>query len=72
MNLSRRQLLSIGCQLGASAWFARSGFGQAPSNGSPVLPAVDDPFAYVNPEFMPALESFRSRPRILRSQTPQH
>jgi acetyl esterase/lipase len=49
-------MLSIGCGLAGSAWLARTGLGETLSGGKLASVSSGDPFAYVNPEFMPALE----------------
>lgn len=55
MILTRRKVLSIGCGFGASKWLAHSGFGQIPAATSASFHPLDDPLAYVNPEFKPTL-----------------
>jgi acetyl esterase/lipase len=54
--ITRRELLSMGCALTATAVLPRTSQTQTPAPAAPAAPA--DPMSIVNPEFRPALKQF--------------
>jgi acetyl esterase/lipase len=63
MTLTRREALSMGCGLAATACLVHTSFGQFPSKTPAGPHLADDPLDYVNPEFrQPAEQMMKMMP----------